>query len=66
VIEQETAGRLVRCEFARDWVRVEPAAAATSLIEVRGNGQSVQIGRFLRAELRPALAREIRQALRGG
>lgn len=66
VIEQETAGHTVRREFSRDWVQVRPAASATSLIEVRGGGQSVQIGRFLRAELRPALAREIRQALRGG
>jgi uncharacterized membrane protein len=66
VVEQETAGRLKRCEFARDWVQVEAARGAPSLIEVRGGGQAVHIGRHLRAELRPVLAREIRQALRGG
>ncbi len=66
VVEQETAGRLQRSEFAREWVRVEPAAVAPNLIEVRAGGESVQVGRFLRAELRPALAREIRQALHSG
>lgn len=65
VVEQETAGRLVRREFAREWVRVETVQGAPSLIEVRGEGQSVRIGRHVRAEWRPQLAREIRQALRG-
>jgi uncharacterized membrane protein len=34
------------------------------LIEVSGRGQSVQVGRFVRPELRPQLAQEIRTALR--
>lgn len=63
VIELETAGRLVRTEFARKWVRVEPQPAWGELIEVRAGGRSVKVGRFLRAELRPVLARELRQAL---
>ena len=65
VVEWETAGRASRCEFAREWVRVEPRRDAGQLIEVRGGGRSVQVGRFLRSDLRPLLAREIRQALRG-
>ena len=65
VVEQESAGRLVRSEFPRDRVRVEPLDRASGLIEVRGGGQTVRIGRFLRAEWRPLLAREIRSALRG-
>ncbi|MDZ4282686.1 MAG: DUF2244 domain-containing protein [Hydrogenophaga sp.] len=65
VVEWETAGRLSRCEFAREWVRVEPRPDVGQLIEVRGGGRSVQVGRFLRSDLRPLLAREIRQALRG-
>lgn len=65
VVERETAGTLLRCEFAREWVRVEPRQDAGQLIEVRGGGQSVQVGRFVRSDLRPVLAREIRQALRG-
>jgi uncharacterized membrane protein len=64
VIELETAGQLQRTEFARDWVRIAPPARHGSLIELCAGGRSVQVGRFLRAELRPALAREIRQALR--
>lgn len=64
VVELETAGRLERAEFDRDWVRIEPRSADTSLIEVSGRGRSVQVGRFVRPELRLALAREIRMALR--
>ena len=65
VVELETAGRLQRAEFNREWVRVEPKNGDGSLIEVSGQGQTVRIGRHVRPELRPALAREIRFALRG-
>ena len=64
VVELETAGRLHRTEFARDWVRIAPQAGRGALIEVCAGNRSVKVGRFLRAELRPALALEIRQALR--
>ncbi len=65
VVELENAGRLERSEFNRGWVRIEPKADDRSLIEVSGQGRSVEVGRFVRPELRPALAREIRMALRG-
>ena len=65
VVELETAGRLQRAEFNREWVRVEPKNGDGSLIEVSGQGRSVRVGRHVRPELRPALAREIRFALRG-
>ena len=64
VVEVESAGRLQRAEFNRDWVRVEPSAGDRSLIELSGQGRRVNVGRFLRPELRPALAQEIRRALR--
>ncbi|MBC5763137.1 DUF2244 domain-containing protein [Ramlibacter albus] len=64
VVELENAGRLERAEFNRDWVRVEPSVDDRSLIEVSGQGRRVAVGRFLRPELRPALAQEIRRALR--
>lgn len=64
VVELETAGRTQRAEFNREWVRVEPRQGDGSLIEVSGQGQVVQVGRHLRPELRPMLAREIRLALR--
>jgi uncharacterized membrane protein len=64
VVERENAGRLERAEFNRDWVRVEPVASDRSLIEVSGQGRRVSVGRFVRPELRPALAQEIRRALR--
>lgn len=65
VVEQEDGGTLRRCEFRREWVRVEPGAADNSLIALSGQGRTVHIGRFVRPELRPVLAREIRMALRG-
>jgi uncharacterized membrane protein len=46
-------------------VRVEPSADDRSLIELSGKGRRVSVGRYLRPELRPVLAREIRSALRG-
>jgi uncharacterized membrane protein len=64
VVELENAGRLERAEFNRDWVRVEPGADDRSLIEVSGQGRRVNVGRYLRPEQRPVLAREIRRALR--
>jgi uncharacterized membrane protein len=64
VVEVENAGRLQRAEFNRDWVRVEPSAGDRSLIELSGQGRRVNVGRFLRPELRPVLAQEIRRALR--
>ena len=66
VIERETAGRTERAEFDRQWVRIEPQRGDGSLIEVSGQGRSITVGRHLRPELRLALAREIRLALRGG
>ena len=65
VIELENGGEVERAEFLTQWVRVEPKASDCSLIEVSGQGRRVSIGRFVRPELRPALAREIRTALRG-
>lgn len=64
VVEREIAGRLERAEFERQWVRVEPKAGENSLIELSGRGKTVQVGRFVRPELRQVLAGEIRRALR--
>ena len=64
VVELESAGRIQRAEFNRQWVRVEPRSGDGSLIEVSGQGRSVRVGRHVRPELRPVLAREIRYALR--
>ena len=64
VVERETAGRRERAEFERQWVRVEPQAGERSLIELSGHGRKIEVGRFVRPELRQALAGEIRRALR--
>ena len=64
VVELESAGQLRRAEFNREWVRVEPVSGGRSLIELSGQGRRVSVGRFVRPELRPMLAQEIRRALR--
>lgn len=64
VVELESAGKLERITFRRDWVRVEPLLESRSLIEVSGQGRSINVGRFVRPELRWLLAKEIRMALR--
>ena len=51
-------------EFAPAWVRVEPAHGDHSLIELSGQGKRIAVGRFVRPELRRALADELRAALR--
>ncbi|MEO8652555.1 MAG: DUF2244 domain-containing protein [Ramlibacter sp.] len=66
VVELESAGHLERAEFDRERVRVEPSVADRSLIQLSGQGRRVNVGRYLRPELRPALAQEIRRALREG
>ena len=66
VVELENAGHLERAEFDRERVRVEPSMADRSLIQLSGQGRRVKVGRYLRPELRPALAQEIRRALREG
>ena len=64
VVERDHGGATERTVFSRVWVRIEPSGGDGSLIEVSGQGRRVVVGRHLRPELRPALAREIRMALR--
>jgi len=64
LVELEHGGKLERAEFQGNGVRVEPGACDRSLIQLSGQGKTVQIGRYIRPELRSVLAREIRSALR--
>jgi uncharacterized membrane protein len=66
VVEQESAGKTRRSEFFSHGVRIEPRLDGDRLVEVRGGGQVVCVGRFLRPDLRPVLVNEIRRALRVG
>lgn len=64
VVECELGGHVQRAVFAKDWVRVEPLENKRALIQVSGQGRTVQVGRHIRPEQRPLLAREIQRALR--
>ena len=63
-VEQWTGPHVRRTEFRSEWVCVEPAQAQGSLVELAGEGRCVQIGRFVRPDQRPLLARDLRRALR--
>jgi uncharacterized membrane protein len=63
-VECTLGRRTDQVEFAPAWVRVEPAHGDRSLIELSGEGKRIAIGRFVRPELRRALADELRGALR--
>lgn len=70
-VEQSLGTRVQHTRLDTEWLAVEPAAGQGSLVELRGReldgkSGSVRIGRFVRPELRAALAQEIRQALRRG
>lgn len=66
MVELSHAGKISCAEFNRELVRVEPHIDDRSLIELSGQGRRVQIGRYVRPELRSHLARELRMALRAG
>ena len=63
-VEIERAGTVTRTVFQRHWVRVQPPADGSALIELSGQGQTVFLGRHLRPELRDGLAKELVGALR--
>lgn len=65
-VEHLNGGRVERAEFAPDWVRVEPRDDDRSLIELSGQGRMIAVGRYVRPELRQALAEEFRIVLRQG
>jgi uncharacterized membrane protein len=61
----QAIGSHTRCtEFAARGLMVEPAAGQGSLLAIGPQAQGVQVGRFVRPELRAELARELRAALR--
>jgi uncharacterized membrane protein len=63
-VEHLSGGHVERAEFLPDRVRVEPRDDDRSLIELSGQGRMIAVGRYVRPELRRALAEEFRVALR--
>jgi len=65
VVELDRAGKTERVELNPAWLRIEPSADECSLVELSAQGRCVRVGRYVRPELRAALAKEIRAAVRG-
>ena len=63
-VELTHGSRVDRVELGPEWVSVEPRHGASSLIELSSRGRKVAVGRHLRPELRPLLAKELREVLR--
>lgn len=63
-VECLLSGRTEAAEFAAAWVRIEPHRDASELIEISGQGRRIAVGRFVRPELRCALADELQAAVR--
>ena len=66
IVERERAGRRERLEFGGAQVRIADTTHGDGLIEVSAQGRRVRIGCHVRPEWRPALAGEMRSALRAG
>lgn len=63
IVERDCAGRRERIEFASEQVRIAPLVEWGALIDIRAHGREVAVGRYVRPEVRPALAGEMRRAL---
>ena len=63
-VEHRRGAHTDSTEFRAAWVRVEPRHGEGSLVELSGDGRQSFVGRYVRADLRTPLARELRTALR--
>lgn len=63
-VEHTSGSNVETAEFAPEWVSVEPVTGDESLIELSGQGRRIEVGRFVRPELRRQLANELRLAVR--
>lgn len=63
-VQRAHGGRTTEHELPLQWLVVEPAAGQGSLVQLRGRGQQLCVGRYLRPHERAALAQELRAAQR--
>jgi uncharacterized membrane protein len=63
-VAHHCGNRVDRAAFRAAWVRIEPLHADDSLVELSGEGQRAHVGRYVQPHCRPALAQELRRALR--
>lgn len=63
IVQSCEGGQWTHLACEAHWVQVEAAPDGRSLIELRGRGQQVQVGRWMRPEARRRWLSELRRAL---
>ena len=63
-VEHHCGQRIDPARFRAEWLCVESAHSDASLVALTGQNTRICVGRYLRPEVRPALAHELRVALR--
>lgn len=66
VVEHVHGNRVERVSMALPWIRVETGQGGDTLVRLRGGGQNISVGRYIRPGLRWQLAQELRMALGSG
>lgn len=62
-VERTFGTRVERIDFDAAWLRVDLQPGGQRLVELSGQGRRVLVGRLIRPQLRPQLARDLRFAL---
>ncbi len=63
-VQRTRGGRVDEHALPLQWLTVEPVAGQGSLVQLRGRGQQLRVGRCLRPQDRARLALELREAQR--
>ncbi len=64
LVEQCVGTQVIRRQLPVAWLEVEPLSGQRSLVQLRSQGQTVRVGRFVRPEWRGELAHELRALVR--
>lgn len=64
VVERELAGTVHTETLVRDWVQVLAQKKPSDLVTLSAAGRRIEVGRFVRPDMRAQLANEIKMALR--
>jgi uncharacterized membrane protein len=64
LVERSLGTQVSRQQLPVAWLEVEPQTGPSSLVQLRSQGQTVRVGRFVQPQWRGELARELRSLVR--